>query len=223
MGRAVTFEIAGKSYNKSAATELARDLLDRYDIGEYLNEEDSEIAKSFYELRFGVTPHWDIKFFIDSDGYGYKCFHYTQEDGNTDHFSFVKALKSEVAIKKRNILTAFRVAVDDQVQPFRRRGYHVDHVVPFHVLLSDFLRDGNLNLFNVQVVADECAVKYGIYLLVDQELKQGWAEYHKKYAKLRTITARENLRKGGAEDLPLYFYRRKRNETYDPQHLHDCP
>jgi hypothetical protein len=223
MGRAVTFEIAGKSYNKSAATELARDLLDRYGIGEYLNEEDSEIAKSFYELRFGVAPYWDIKFFIDSDGYGYKCFHHTYEDGSVDHFSFVKALNSKVATKKKNVLVAFRVAVDDQVQPFRRRGYHVDHVVPFHVLLSDFLRDRKLNLFDVQVAEDECAVKYGIYLLVDQELKQGWAEYHKKYAKLRTITARENLRKGGAEDLPLYFYRRKRNETYDHKHLHDCP
>ena len=223
MGRSVIFEIAGKSYNKSNATELARDLLDRYDIGEYLNEEDSEIARSFYELRFGIVPHWDIRFLIDSDGYGYKCFHCTQEDGNTDHFSFVKALKSEVAIKKKNILTAFRVAVDDQVQPFRRSGYHVDHIVPFHVLLSDFLRDSKLNLFDVQIVADEYSIKYGIYLLVDQELKRGWTEYHKKYAKLRTITAKENLRKGGAEDLPLYFYRRKRNETYDPQHLHDCP
>jgi hypothetical protein len=223
MGRSVTFEIAGKSYNKSTATALARDLLDRYGIGEYLNEEDSEIAKSFYELRFGVMPCRDTKFLIDSDGYGYKCFHYTRKNESPNHFSFVKSLKSEVAINKRNVLVAFRVAVDDQVQPLRKRGYHVDHVVPFHVLLSDFLRDRKLSLFDVHVVADECAIRYGIYLLADQEIKHSWAEYHKKHAKLRTITARENLRKGGAEDLPLYFYRRKRNETYDAQYIHDCP
>ena len=219
----IFFDIAGKRYNKAQATRIASSIVAKYNLGEELDEKDAEIAKSLYELRFGYPPESDFKFFIDSDGYGYKCFHHIDNNGNVDHFSFRKALSKKPTISKRNILTAFRVAVDEQVNPYRRKGYHVDHIVPFHVLLSDFLRDKGLSLSDIKIEENCSDIRYGVYLLVDESLRHEWESYHKKHARLRTVTKEENLRKGGQEDLPLYLYRRKRNETYDPQYLHDCP
>jgi hypothetical protein len=111
----IFFDIAGKRYNKAQAIRTVSNVVAKYNIGEELSEEDAKIAQSLYELRFGYPPERDFKFFIDSDGYGYKCFHHIDKNGNVDHFSFRKALSKKPAISKRNILTAFRVAVDEQV------------------------------------------------------------------------------------------------------------
>lgn len=208
------FKIAGKEYNKTEATQLASNLIASYNLGEFLNKQDSKIAEDFYSLRFGTAPVNGTKFFIDSDGYGYKCIHFKNKYG-FDHFSTKKALNENKQNQKKNILVAFRQAVEYQIIPMRKPGYHIDHVIPFHVLLSDFLNDKGMKLFDVNIEPLYDPSRLGLYILSDHELKDMWQEYHKQNAKLRLIEPQENLSKGGSIDVPLYRYRKKRGEAYD--------
>jgi hypothetical protein len=208
------FKIVGKEYTKTEAIEIASNLIASYDLRDFLNKEDSKIAADFYSLRFGTTPVKDTEFFIDSDGYGYKCIHFKNKYG-VDHFSTRKALNEKNQNQKKNILTAFRQAVEYQIIPMRRPGYHVDHIIPFHVLLSDFLNDKGMKLFDVDVEPLYDLSRLGLYILSDHKLRDRWQEYHKQNAKLRLIEPQENLSKGGSLDVPLYRYRKKRGEAYD--------
>jgi hypothetical protein len=208
------FEIAGKEYTKTEATKLASNLIANYNLGDFLNKKDSKIAADFYSLRFGTTPSKDTKFFISSDGYGYKCIHFENKYG-VDHFSTKKALNEKNQNQKRNILAAFREAVEYQIIPLRKSGYHIDHIIPFHVLLSDFLNDKRMKLFDVEIDPLEHPSRLGLYILSNYTLKNEWQEYHRKHARLRIVEPQENLSKAAELDVPMYRYRKKRGETYD--------
>lgn len=53
------------------------------------------------------------------------------------------------------------------------------------------------------------------YVLANRTLSSEWELYHEKHAKLRLLTATENLSKAGKYDIPLYRYKKERLETYD--------
>lgn len=128
-------------------------------------------------------------------------------------------------------LTAFRNAIYEQVKNFREKelknnkrfaqlseknpyNVHTEHIVPFHLLLSDFCRDNQLKLREINIRETE---RWGrqTFEIIDTKILRAWQKYHQKYSQLRLITKEENLAKAAEADLPLYQYKKARGETYD--------
>jgi len=224
-----TFEIAGVTCNRKQAIELARKALRRRK-GAILSGRDREVAAAFYELRRGEPLPDDVPISVDEGAHAKnKCFFVLDAKSKKwVDFSFMKALTEEPKNDKADVLKAFRCEVKGQIDGYRRSALeqspmlqtmfaldftsvHVDHIVPFHVLLSDFLRDRDLSVDDVEIEE----VTLGVRQLCDRSLAQEWVAYHRRHAKLRLLPATENMSKGATLDLPLYRYRRDRQETYD--------
>ena len=174
-----------------------------------LSKKDTEFIRYVYELRWGNSKKSKFSMGKPSNPLynKYKCFFC-----NGKEFSYMKCVyvpkdekEHEIRVKR-----AFRTAIDYQVTPLRKKGKHVDHVIPFHVILSDFFIDNKLYFKNISVY------EKGIdWFIGDNNLLEKWMKYHLENAKLRTISAKENMRKGREEDLQMYLYRKKRGQTYD--------
>jgi hypothetical protein len=86
--------------------------------------------------------------------------------------------------KKSRCLTRLRKYVEDQVEPLRRPGYHVDHIYPFEAIATDWLEIKGLDWGQVKTKA--------LYL--------EFAEYHRSVAKYQYLTPKENISKGNKVD-----------------------
>ena len=174
-----------------------------------LSKKDANFVSDVYELRWGKSKNNKFSMGRPSNPLykNYKCFFC-----NGKEFSYMKCVyipKDEQEHKNR-VKRAFRTAIDYQVTEFRKKGKHVDHVIPFHVIMSDFFIDNNLYFKDVSVY------EKGIdWFIKDRKILANWEYYHAKNAKLRVISAQENIRKGREEDLQMYLYRKKRGQTYD--------
>ena len=206
-----SFVIAGVEMSKTRAIEVAREVIHSAVVGQVLEGESNLVAKSFYKLKGGHKD--DAIFKVDNFG-GNRCFFYSHNNGETwIDFSFMKSLSPRENVIKERATCAFRHEVDYQIAGFRKKGMHVDHIIPFHVLLSDFLNGKKMKIDEVGTV--EIAAKFTTRILIDRNLAEEWQEYHLKHAKLRLITPVENRRKGWCEDLALYRYRKSIGQTYD--------
>ena len=193
--------------NKTELTKLAR----KYTKTEsyHLTGVALRFAKWAYKRRRGssVMP----KFFSVLKKGKDNCFFYW-DGSKLEPFSYTKAIRNQddKGECKTRALQAFRWAIDSTIQPFRKKGMHVDHIIPFHIILSDFMLDKKIGFSDVDTYSDQWGRK-----LSDKKLARDFKEYHDSVAKLRVIKATDNLVKGATEDLAIYRYRLERGETYD--------
>ena len=169
-------------------------------------------AKWVYSRRRGNPKN--IEFFAVLREGNNNCFHYFDDENNClERMSFAKAIRNQddKGEQKTRVLEAFRWAIDDTIKPLRKKGMHVDHIIPFHIILSDFMLDRQIGFSDIEIHSDLLDNKQ----LSDSTLKAAFKEYHDSVAKLRVIPAKDNLVKGATEDLAVYRYRLKRGETYD--------
>jgi len=141
-------------------------------------------------------------FFTRENDFGKKALALRRIDGVLVDFSWVKCIDGDS--QHKNITAAFRTAIRAQVRQFKQRALtasstcplsgvpltwdnsHVDHHIPFRVLLTSFLDKEKLILNDVQVDQRE---------LIDIELRQRWRSFHEDTAVLRLISATENLKR----------------------------
>jgi len=93
-----------------------------------------------------------------------------------------KQLASNQSAKTR-ALGRLRKAVDYQIDPIRKPGYHVDHVYPFSKLAEDWLK-----------------LTGKTWSKVKSSDYPSFAEYHFENARLQYLTPAENLAKGNKDD-----------------------
>lgn len=238
----ITLEIDGKSYLKKDAIEYSRELLKTKGIIPKKSEAFNFVLWLLKQRRPLIkTTSLILK--VDTDGTGRSnCFWYKEKNKDWKFFSYQKALESEkqkiVSVQgktysKKDYLKAFRNSVYDQIKVFREKelkkkkntrlsslsqadcyNVHVDHIIPIHVLISDFLKDKELKLQDVELIKGK-HFNIESYFLKDEKLKEEWEIYHRQHARLQIVTKEENLSKAGTYDIPLYRYRLKREETYD--------
>lgn len=195
-------------------------------IGKTLTGEDYDFAYwALTRRRPNLTTKPVIKAVEDNSGK-----HLQYHNGTEwENFSYYKACKGKVSCKRGDIQKAFRYEVYPQIKAFRERAEsklyrkgtvtivrnqtHVDHIVPFHKLLSDFLDEQGLELESVEIKREDTGASYVSFLLVDRELAKAWYTYHEKYAQLRLISAKANMRKANETDLPLWRYEQKRKQS----------
>lgn len=214
------FELGGFRFpSKKEAQDLCRRILHAYPLGATVEGRDAVFILSVLEnhgnaegkIGCGVSS-----FQVQADGYGHRCFWLTRVDGSRTYFSYLWCFKKPPGPEQRARL-AFRCEVQDQVIAFKKFVFasaaavrcacsgveiswpeaHVDHEPPFHVLRDSFLAQaGAMSL--AEVAVQPWREGEHRYLFVDRALAAAWSSYHAAYARLRVISAEENLKKGGA-------------------------
>lgn len=126
-------------------------------------------------------------------------------DGSDVGISWVNALKPGGAPNlKETISRAAREEISSQIDDFKVSddltevcdicdeelygNTHVDHIVSFDTLFSNFLREKNITYSDIQT--DET---HAIGVFIDRDLATEWHEYHETYATLRRVHSGCNL------------------------------
>ena len=80
-----------------------------------------------------------------------RCFWLHRWDGSSTDISFRYIFDSPNKQAKDDRIAALRQAIDYQVKPLRRPGYHVHHVVSFDTLMKGWLESEGLTLEQIEV------------------------------------------------------------------------
>lgn len=92
-------------------------------------------------------------------------------------------VKSNHSAKSR-CLSRLRKQIEDQIQPLRKPGLHVDHVYPFEAIVQDWINQKKLDWGQVN----------------KKKLYKEFAQYHKQVAKYQYLSPKENIKKGNKID-----------------------
>ena len=150
---------------------------------------------------------------ICSDKYKGRCFHIVRNDNTIENFSYLKCINGDASP-----FTLFSIAcrkiVENDVIKFKQeyflknqdnngnvkceltnefitiRESHVDHFpLSFALILDRFIKYYNINIKEIKYIKDGL---YG-HILADQNLREQFLEWHKKYAQYRIIKDKINL------------------------------
>lgn len=101
--------------------------------------------------------------------------------------------------QKFKIGQAFRKSIQNQIFHFKQnnktefnKDFVVDHIIPFHKIVSDFLKKQNLKHEDVKIYY--CKNEKS-YKLKDEKLKNDFEKYHNDNAQLQMLSKEENLKK----------------------------
>lgn len=216
MSRVKTVQIGNHEwkYQKDALL-FYKEILNAYKI------DDSLIGEDFDEIFNLIKNHPNAvskigcgieSIFIAGDGYDKQCFHIKRTDGNTENFSYIKAVVGE-ASSFTIFSKACRKAVEPDMIKAKEKAFgnnatikcqetrqdltpeqaHIDHRPPntFSVIVDRFREVENISLDSVEYVS---VGQYG-RVFADDHLSNSFIEYHKKMAKLRIVSKDLNLRR----------------------------
>lgn len=115
-----------------------------------------------------------------------RCFWLHRKDGTSTDISFRHIFDSPEKRAKEDRIHALRQAIEPQVEPLRRPGYHVHHVVSFDTLMKGWLESEGLTLEQIEVkpTADgemRCE-------MADEQVKGRWQLYHDRYFEYEIMT-----------------------------------
>ena len=134
-----------------------------------------------------------------------KCFAVVDSNGTVDQCSYKTAINGYN--KAGEVKWCMRDVIQPQIDEFRRndtildscpmchskmKEIHVDHIIPFCRILSDFLTNESLTSLTFDDIAfvKEVGQKKR---LKDEELGKRFADYHKEHAQLRYLCAHCNI------------------------------
>ena len=131
-----------------------------------------------------------------------KCYAVVNASGTVDERSYKTAINGYN--KASEVKWCMREAIRPQINEFRHDNtipdtcpmchsemneVHVDHIIPFCRLLSDFLAKESLTFDDIEIVREFGQDKR----LKDVELGKRFADYHKEHAQLRYLCAHCNI------------------------------
>lgn len=236
-----SIQINGETFSVTAATELYRKILKQRELIKKDSSNYEYVLWILKERRPNLIIDESLQLKVDlAEVRDCNCFWYKSGNNVWESFSYKKALESKnqkivskenITYSKKDYLDAFRASVYDQIKSFREKELkknstlalldredsfkvHTDHIIPMHLLISDFLRDKGIKLKDVEITKIP-KFNMEVYILADKIFEKEWQVYHKQKARLKLLTCEENLIKAGSQDLPLYYYKKSRSETYD--------
>lgn len=193
----------------------AKEILNKYDIGESLCGSDFKIIISILiqhpeagdKIGCGVA-RFDV---VREEVYGHRRFEIVRTDGTRQDFSYIKCIQKN-NLHHKDVIKAFRWEVLPQIRDFKSSSYgkkiyvrcaitnlnvrqqdcHIDHCPPltFDTLVFNFLSTQSLSIGSIEVedVGDVFIVR-----LRDRLLASLWQEYHSSIAVLRVTLNKANL------------------------------
>ena len=215
MAKAPPVYLNGKKYTKTKALAVLKEILNKYYIGDTLNECDFRTVVDVLEYH----PERDDKVgcgiksiqIVKEEVYGHRRFDLVRTDGSRQDFSYIKSLQSD-NLHFKDVMNAMRFCVLDQVRGFKNDAYgnkkyvrcaitglnmqkkdaHTDHKPPltFDMLVFNFLRERQLRIEDIQV---EDTAFVSCLDLADKTIKAEWQQYHEENAQLQVVLDHANL------------------------------
>jgi hypothetical protein len=201
-------QILGKEYTKSEVKKIAQQILHKYKPGEKLKGKDLEFILELLKYhpeykektKFGVKGIVVRTYPLKKDT---KQFRIITDDGREIEFSYLKCIYPKT--HKQKVMRAFREAIADQIIEFKKKYFkknkpakcqvsrkpitwyncHVDHVIPFKVLVEQFLKEHNLTFDDIEI--EDSPIENRPPRIKDENLRHAWQEFHKKHAILRVV------------------------------------
>lgn len=204
-----------KQYSKTKALELVKSILNKGEVGRFLEREELQILMDVLEYH----PKKDQKIgcgvqgiqILQEEFFRYhRRFDILRSDGSREDFSYYKAIR-DGNWEFVDMMKAFRYAVIDQTKKFKDDAYgsrkyvrcaitglnmqkkdaHTDHKPPltFDQLVFDFLKERSLC---VKDVAIEHTANVACRNLADEALRRDWQTYHAEYAQLQVVLDHAN-------------------------------
>ena len=215
------YQIAHRTFKTKAQIKQAvRDVVAQYGTGETLAGDDDAFIRALFQRH----PEADRKIGCGIDHikvvqcpvYGKnKMFELHRTDGSYTDISWKVCVEGKPP--KSDAQDALRNAVDYQISAFRTEAFkgdprcrltgeplgpgnsHVDHAPPntFQRLMDNFLTMKGITADQVPVTppADNQTRTY----LTDEVFEREWCDFHQRHAKLRLLSARDNLSNARAE------------------------
>ena len=202
--------------SQKAALAFAREIRDRYGDGDRIAPADA----AFLEDLLRLHPEADQKigkgvasFSVQTDPIFGTTRHFVvhRKDGSSTDFSFKSCIEGSSA--RRDVLSALREAVADQITGFKNEAFdgktevlctvrgvptgfrdaHVDHIPPrtFSALVTGWLRREGIDLEDIAVTPP--ADNQYLTTMTDEEQINSWQQFHRKYAALRIVCSGANL------------------------------
>lgn len=198
---------------KAAATKVCQAILYKYPLGATVDLDDALFLRDLLALHRQAVSKigCGVASFQVEDNGPTRGFWVTRTDGTRTDFSFPSCLSPPS--RETEALRGFRSEVRDQIVSFRASAFsttwqvqcvltgqwvtsdqaHVDHAIPFLDLVVRFLGLVGLDLGAVPV--NPTTDGNTETRLLDRELAQSWAEFHRVNAQLRIVSAQANLRR----------------------------
>jgi len=212
---------------KSAATIFFRQMLNKYDFGEVVDESDHDFLTALvarHRHAHDLLSRKIVAFRVvktDLYGRGLRRFEIVREDGSVNDFSYLKCISPPADAHFHDILWAMRCEVIDQTRkfhndafrgnitipcsitrlPVNREDSQVDHANPFsfHVLVADFFKETGLRLDSIGITTEGPLNSCSAKYLADRDIAVKWQEYHRQHARLRISSRLANLQQTKAK------------------------
>ena len=202
--------------SKAKAKEYIRFILNKYAEGECISEEDDLFLRELILLHPEAAQKMGSgveSFSTRLDPVWKKTRHFVliRSDGSSTDFSFLSCLDG--ADSKKDVVSALRQAVSDQIISFKAEAFsgdilpicpylgvsvrfeeaHVDHAAPqtFRNLMKDWLALKGLSLEQVSI--SDPADNQWASEMTDSVQRNSWSQFHLQRASLRIISKTANL------------------------------
>ena len=210
-------KINGNKYTKKQILDKCKEIMYSHPIGTKLSGEELDFVMAVLKQHYNYEDKMKYGckgIVIRNNPYNpkYREFRIITDFGDEITFSPRKCLnkpKHSAQVKR-----AMRNIIHDQIIEFRNELFksgvvkceipcevlnqdnvHIDHIYPFDALVKDFLELNNITFEDIKLVNEGNNQPQ----FVDTNLAQKWYDYHKQNAKLRPLSARENLKLSNKE------------------------
>ena len=128
----------------------------------------------------------------------------TEENRDGEFISWIKCVTQKRSTPRELLTRALRWSIEDQIQEFRVKNpeqiclcckttagpFHVDHVILFKSLITNFLKDKKEGDIPLTFSDDQYKI---VFKSEDMMFQREWGEYHREHSELRWLCSRCNL------------------------------
>lgn len=196
------------------AKKYIRSLLSEVGCCSSVKSKNGEVFNVFMEL---IKRHPDgeskihdvVDFAIQYDKMNKTAFMLSiiRSDGEVQPISWIHCITGKHKSPKDMLNSALRSSIGDQILTFKSNmqstccefctkntpDYHIDHVVQFIKLTTDFLKINESHPTEFAPTTD--GTNRLTFRMEDQEFSDAWSEYHKEHAVLRVLCKSCNLKR----------------------------
>jgi len=198
---------------KSDATKHYKSILNSYELGQTLNEQDYEDVMSLLVLHPSYTSKAGsgiVGIYVgDTDYFANRCFHIRRSDGTTEDFSYGKCLSGELPeytsfskackktvennvfwwkenyFKKHQVNNTMKCSITNEDITWEQCRATHDPSTTLASIVRGFIDEEKIDLSKVKYKKDG---EYG-WNLEDEDLIKKFRSYHRKNSKLRISKA----------------------------------
>lgn len=214
--------------SKKDAKSYCKNLLGKYRNNQTIQEDDAQFLQSLLERHPDAAQKIGCgvkRFFRAGTGMGTDCFWLERTDGSRTDFSYIACADAKSKSLYQRFAEACRQSVQPQLDKAKEEHFakyadadgkvecevtgemvgknesHLDHKKPmtFQVIVMTFVEANKLGI-NADMLTPSRDAQF-VTTFVNEDIRHGFEEYHRRVAKLRIVKNSANLSLGGSERI----------------------